>query len=1512
MLKRPGGSKKLRAQIRHENANLGRGAGVTTGPIDVPGHNTLPSGDIRTLASTQGAGAPPAAGMAPARSPAPPAPIPEETSDAYAAYSDPFAPGSDPTAAAHVAPRASTPSVTAEAPTGLASRALVGAPSGMPGGGVPEGISGDAPTVAPRAGAPSEPAGVPANVPLGVATPPNKPISPLQPMAAAGAPGRSPGASLTASPSGPPSRPSSAVAAEPSLAPAMHAADTSPLRPHRGEPRGELAAGMGHGEPGLAPRGTVPELGRRPSVAGVRDRLQPRVAPPMPADGPPPGSPASPATPGTPASQVPAGLAAPAQPLGSLTRDHEPAALELVLAALNSAARRHQTARITGAESEKPEAGGAVMQPRASRPVAAYVSQSDEPKFRAMNAALRKVKHEWGFIAGDSFSTAALALALAPGGRLRDAHLDSFRELKTAIEGSLQGTLDDHYESFATAITLNHGVIGAFGESQNNISAMRLKLRSARDALGSQRADLVQMWQRLQSVKEALRVLALLEKLRSVPDELESLMAAKRFLHATQLLMRSLKLIQRADLVELGATADLRSYLRGQELALLEILVEELHNHLYLKSSYTDARWKSYVPGQDALPDVQFGSDYTASGRAPSAEGTRESGTPDGGAGNALRTSPTKLRQFLGLLSDRLAYDAHAAETNAELALDADLSFAPVHDDGRVAGPGLDAPPETEGNEGGAAVENAVSGSNPEADSFLYIEMLLESLGRLGKLGYALEVVAQRLPMELHQLVDSTIDEVDLRHEAHRHLAGAAASAAVPSDSLLFASSTALTQSFLESGHPRKSFSLQAQLSAARSAGNVPSAEYSALQRDMETMKDFFWTLFSKLDAVLQGHRVVQEVAGVIFGRGETGEQPQAELGVPALVKVWQPIQQEVRSLLHDYLSEETQAVSVAAKAVPALNDLLRAGKYDRDHSHPIFRMLDTLNAPRKGGTGVRNAEEAVDAALRSFVPGLVSTQESAAAGGSGGALLAPGGALGRSDEQYTGAGHRLLVRPLTFTVSVLFRPTLAFVQRVEQILPADAAGETAQGFGAFLEEFVEDMFLPLLEDKVQAMLQRNIGAADAFVAEPLGRTRTARPVVKSAVHMVALVDSLYSMLVAAPFHRESYSRLILLTLVEYYQLCNERFKRLVSVDDDPQRPPTGPYMLASVWAQRRELYATLREMASLKPDDARLAEAYHTEAQWELRYQHQAPAPLRRTDLITSRKRQLALGHLLHSAQWFVTHLERLRVSEVGSNGAPGAGQAGGGNGAAPADEALELPFSQELARRFQQVPSLYRHLAQVTLFTLREEVHIKTLFYLNVAIGDGAYVVDAFSLEPDPHVVDLNAELAACNDTYKDSVLPEHHRFLFDGLDTLMDSFLVRAVGRVRAINRHGVTKMMRNILSLQQNLKNIVAAPLGVNLEQSKRLWSLVSREPEQWFGTLRASRPEYPFEVYLAVLQLCLGVDREAPVNTDATEMPRVPRAGTTARTSVSRQAYDALVRELHALVEEPEVQVAQAS
>lgn len=55
------------------------------------------------------------------------------------------------------------------------------------------------------------------------------------------------------------------------------------------------------------------------------------------------------------------------------------------------------------------------------------------------------------------------------------------------------------------------------------------------------------------------------EQLRTVPDALETLISEKRLLQAAALLVRSLKLINKQDMMEIGALSDLRSYLNAQE-----------------------------------------------------------------------------------------------------------------------------------------------------------------------------------------------------------------------------------------------------------------------------------------------------------------------------------------------------------------------------------------------------------------------------------------------------------------------------------------------------------------------------------------------------------------------------------------------------------------------------------------------------------------------------------------------------------------------------------------------------------------------------------------------------------------------------------------------------------------------------------------------------------------------------------------------------------------------------------
>ena len=145
--------------------------------------------------------------------------------------------------------------------------------------------------------------------------------------------------------------------------------------------------------------------------------------------------------------------------------------------------------------------------------------------------------------------------------------------------------------------------------------------------------------------------------------------------------------------------------------------------------------------------------------------------------------------------------------------------------------------------------------SNPESDSFGYLETLLESLSVLGKLGNALDSVSQRIPSEVYSLVETTVDEVYERAEIGRRLSVYAAGIqGRPSSVYVFAGETGVQ-------------SLQSGFVDATSL-RLAALESIEKQVDHEVLRDLFWTLYSKLDAVIQGLRVVYEVANRIGSVG--------------------------------------------------------------------------------------------------------------------------------------------------------------------------------------------------------------------------------------------------------------------------------------------------------------------------------------------------------------------------------------------------------------------------------------------------------------------------------------------------------------------------------------------------------------------------------------------------------------------------------------------------------------------
>lgn len=1288
-------------------------------------------------------------------------------------------------------------------------------------------------------------------------------------------------------------------------------------------------------------------------------------------------------------------------PLGSLTQSQSPAALGSVLSALSQAGRKQQGRRImrgmTAEEQSKQRKVERSMDEARSvayRDLRHYEVQGEEQGVGRIGTVLRKVKTEWGFVADDDFNPVALSLSLLDESSL-GANRNEFESTKQLIAQALQGTVDDHYESFATAITLHNSVLASLTGVQSSVCSSRRRLRDSREALGSKRADLVQLWHRQQSIKEALRLLNTVDQLKNVPDRLESLMSEKHFLSAVNLLMRALKVIHKPEMTEIGATSDLRTYLRSQESHMLEILVDEIHNHLYLKSPHCDRRWRGYVPGEQQLPDVKWGSEYEVEQETST---TVEEGSYDqpilSRAQLSQQTTPTKLAKYLESLSTRRVLDPTSMANDLTDLEGGGLGYesqahpasmgTPSASQSRRAsqtelanGDAAQAPIEDE------ALATAERDENPESDSFLYLEMLLEALARLGKMSVALEVIHQRLPVEIHTLVESTIREVEARTEPLRR-----SSIAVRPESILLASSSALARAFgAEGGRGSLQPSHTGRDRPMSTLLKLSATESSQVESEGEVMRDLFWTLFSKLDAVLQGHRVVHEVASRISQRSgfkETGqgttsiaEKLRGRLvGGEKLLGVWRPIQTEVRTLLHEYLMDDSNSPTSRRNNMTSINEVLRQGHFNRDRSKKLFQLAGPAKAGASTGaiagrersdtvssaqlakrdlTVIKRHEDALNGALRAFVPGLVNAAEGPSGGSTLGvsslstslatrqreqAILSSTTIMGQDTSSVaaslTAGNHRLLVKADAFNISVLFQPALAFVERVRVIMPQEAAGETSTGFSSFLEEFVQDVFLPQLEDKVQSLFQGAAGGPDAFQEDSASRSASTKPVVKSSTNVLVLVDSLYSMLCTTPFHRESYSRLIIQVIVHYYTRCHERYQNLVTAD--PPVNDHGPLngrdtskataltMLSAEWAQDTQLSTLLAEAIDPTTTLPRRQELQEEEEhlQIQLAQCNGANETVGMEDIITSRKKLLSLCHLEHSLQWFLRHISRLKATdEALPVSAQPAARLSVLDGVEPLAEhrELKLPLSADMAARYDTLPRTYRHLSNTVLFTLRMELRARVIHHLDLAVTEGNYLVEESAAEPDPHVVDLNADLANLDDIMADSLTPEDHRFVFDGLASLMDTLLIASVKKVRAVNLAGVSKMIRNILALQQNLKNIVISDSGgfslatvngrttngsspsipsVSFEQSRHFWDLLSRSPEDMLEQIKKDvaantgdetnhRQKYGFEEVKSALNLMLGLDNTGSSGNKSATTATTPASATSTGSTDSKMA-----------------------
>ncbi|RFU77160.1 exocyst complex component sec8 [Trichoderma arundinaceum] len=223
---------------------------------------------------------------------------------------------------------------------------------------------------------------------------------------------------------------------------------------------------------------------------------------------------------------------------------------------------------------------------------------------RQIAQVLDHIKSEWPSMCREDCVPVQLALQLLDNSSVGRAHeYRKFQTTHTYLQDSLKNIVHEHHQGFNSSIGTFHKIQSSIQVSQKRVRALKESLALSKASLCATDPGLKILSEESKAYDELLQTLNELDDLRAVPDQLEARISEKRFLTAVEVLQTALRKLRKPELDNIGALSDLRSYLANQETVLMDILVEELHEHLYLKSPYCQQRWSSLAKNRGGLDE---------------------------------------------------------------------------------------------------------------------------------------------------------------------------------------------------------------------------------------------------------------------------------------------------------------------------------------------------------------------------------------------------------------------------------------------------------------------------------------------------------------------------------------------------------------------------------------------------------------------------------------------------------------------------------------------------------------------------------------------------------------------------------------------------------------------------------------------------------------------------------------------------------------------------------------------
>ncbi|XP_078588383.1 exocyst complex component 4-like isoform X2 [Branchiostoma floridae x Branchiostoma japonicum] len=278
-------------------------------------------------------------------------------------------------------------------------------------------------------------------------------------------------------------------------------------------------------------------------------------------------------------------------------------------------------------------------------------------------------------------------------------------------DSKLDKLVEDNYDDLTATVNHFSTISTSIHTCRERMQNVRQNLKSCKSLLRCKRDELRKLWIEGIEHKQILSLLQQIENVKQTPEKLDEYMAKKHYLHATELLVSAVASLE-GTLSGVEALRDVRAELQNKKEQMHEVLIEELHRHLYIRST-----------AQVNKPLRRQGS----------IKGTRD-------------VSPSPARKLL----QQVLAEGIASTPGSK-----------GHKRGHSRSRSLDymSPGVAGGDEDPAQVQEDMEG-DPEADSVQFMSVLVESLSILQKIPETVEAIKSRMEKEMTLIVHRTTAQV--------------------------------------------------------------------------------------------------------------------------------------------------------------------------------------------------------------------------------------------------------------------------------------------------------------------------------------------------------------------------------------------------------------------------------------------------------------------------------------------------------------------------------------------------------------------------------------------------------------------------------------------------------------------------------------------------------------------------------------------------------------------------------